>query len=206
MRSNNIQHSPMDPGSAQFQERLARMEDLINALNAAPDSSICLQARELVQTLLELHAGGFEKTLDMIYSSREAGQTLIDRLAEDPLISNLLVLHNLHPLDLETRVRSALESVKPRLGLHGGNVELIGVTPEGGIKLRLEGNCHGCPSSRVTLKSSIEEAIYAAAPDVTGLEVEGAVDNFVNAPDSLQPKFTVCPTDNEQKPTTKRDP
>jgi len=84
-------------------------------------------------------------------------------------------------------------------------VAVIGVTPEGGIKLRLEGNCNGCPSSRVTLKSSIEEAIYAAAPDVTGLEVEGAVDNFVNAPDSLQPKFTVCPTDNEQE-TTKRDP
>jgi Thioredoxin-like proteins and domains len=84
-------------------------------------------------------------------------------------------------------------------------VELIGVTPEGGIKLRLEGNCNGCPSSRITLKSSIEEAIYAAAPDVTGLEVEGAVDNFVNAPDGLQPKFTVCPTDNEQETTTKRD-
>jgi len=83
---------------------------------------------------------------------------------------------------------------------------VIGVTPEGGIKLRLEGNCNGCPSSRVTLKSSIEEAIYAAAPDVTGLEVEGAVDNFVNAPDGLQPKFTVCPTDNEQETTTKRDP
>src|SRR6478672_3255442 len=192
MRSNNIQHSPMDPGSAQFQERLARMEELINALNAAPDSSICLQARELVQTLLELHAGGFEKTLDMIYSSREAGQTLIDRLAEDPLISNLLVLHNLHPLDLETRVRNALESVKPRLGLHGGSVELIGVTPEGGIKLRLEGNCHGCPSSRITLKSSIEEAIYAAAPDVTALEVEGAIDR-ASVPIGFVPKFAECP-------------
>jgi Fe-S cluster biogenesis protein NfuA len=107
---------------------------------------------------------------------------------------------------LETRVRNALESVKPRLGLHGGNVELIGVTSEGGIKLRLEGNCHGCPSSRVTLKSSIEEAVYAAAPDVTALEVEGAVDNFVNAPEGLQPKFTVCPTDNEKEPTTKGVP
>jgi Fe-S cluster biogenesis protein NfuA len=196
----------MDPRSTQFQERLARMEELINALNAAPDSSICRQAKELVQTLLEFHAGGFERALDLIYSSPESGQALIDRLAEDPLVSNLLVLHNLHPLDLEARVRNALESVKPRLGLHGGSVELIGVTPEGGIKLRLEGNCHGCPSSRVTLKSSIEEAIYAAAPDVTALEVEGAVDNFVNAPDGLQPKFTVCPTDSEQEPTTKGIP
>jgi hypothetical protein len=81
-------------------------------------------------------------------------------------------------------------------------VELIGVTPEGGIKLRLEGNCHGCPSSRVTLKSSIEEAIYAAAPDVTAMEVEGAVDAFTGAPGSRQPKFTVCPTDNGQNSAT----
>jgi Fe-S cluster biogenesis protein NfuA len=114
-----------------------------------------------------------------------------------------LILHSLHPLDLEARVRGALEKVKPRLGLHGGSVEVIGVTPEGGIKLRLEGNCNGCPSSRITLKSSIEEAIYAAAPDVTRLEVEGAVDNSVNASDGLQPKFTMCPTDNEQETRTK---
>jgi Fe-S cluster biogenesis protein NfuA len=126
---------------------------------------------------------------------------MIDKLAEDDLVSKLLLVHGLHPLDLETRVRNALESVKPRLGLHGGSVELIGVTPDGGIKLRLEGNCHGCPSSRVTLKSSIEEAIYAAAPDVTAMEVEGAVDAFAGAPGRPQPKFTVCPTDNGQNST-----
>jgi hypothetical protein len=121
-RSNNIQGNLMDPRSTQFQQRLARMEELINALNTAPDSSICLQARELVQTLLELHASGFEKTLDMIYSSAESGQTLIDRLAEDPLISNLLVLHGLHPLDLETRVRNALAVIGEVVNEHPGFV------------------------------------------------------------------------------------
>jgi Fe-S cluster biogenesis protein NfuA len=192
----------MEPRSPQFQKELGRIEELINALNGAADSAIAAQARELVQALLELHGATLERALEIVY---ENDLTLVDKLAEDPLVSNLLILHGLHPLDLEARVRGALEKVKPRLGLHGGSVEVIGVTPEGGIKLRLEGNCHGCPSSRVTLKSSIEGAIYAAAPDVTGLEVEGAVDNFVNAPDGLQPKFTVCPTDNEQETTTKRD-
>jgi Fe-S cluster biogenesis protein NfuA len=193
----------MELRGPQFQKELGRIEELINALNGAADSVVAAQARELVQALLELHGATLERALEIVH---ENDPTLVDKLAEDPLVSNLLILHGLHPLDLEARVRGALEKVKPRLGLHGGSVEVIGVTPEGGIKLRLEGNCHGCPSSRVTLKSSIEEAIYAAAPDVTGLEVEGAVDNFVNAPDGLQPKFTVCPTDNEQEPTTKRDP
>jgi Fe-S cluster biogenesis protein NfuA len=193
----------MEPRSPQFQKELGRIEELINALNGAADSAVAAQARELVQALLELHATTLERALEIVH---ENDFTLVDKLADDPLVSNLLILHGLHPLDLEARVRGALEKVKPRLGVHGGSVEVIGVTPEGGIKLRLEGNCHGCPSSRITLKSSIEEAIYAAAPDVTGLEVEGAVDNFVNAPDGLQPKFTVCPTDNEQETTTKRDP
>jgi Fe-S cluster biogenesis protein NfuA len=192
----------MESRGPQFQKQLSHIEELIDALNAAPDSTLSTKSRELAQALLELHGAGLERVFELIHGSAFTGQALIDWLAQDQLISNLLVLHGLHPLDLETRVRNALESVKPRLGLHGGSVELIGMTPEGGIKLRLEGNCHGCPSSRVTLKSSIEEAIYAAAPDVTAMEVEGAADAFTGAPGSPQPKFTVCPTDNGQNSIT----
>ena len=178
---------------SQFQRQLRRMEELIHALNGTPESQLSAQARELVQLLLKLHGDPLERMLDLIHESSVAGQQLIDDLANDPLISNLLVLHGLHPLDLETRVRKAIESVKPRLGLHGGSVDVVGVTPEGTVRLRLEGNCHGCPSSRITLKSSIEEAIYAAAPDIVVLEVEGAVDNVGKASNAGQPKFTDCP-------------
>jgi Fe-S cluster biogenesis protein NfuA len=178
--------------NSQVQRQLARMEELIHALDDAADSPICRQARELVQIVLEMHGNALEHLLDSIHDDPLTGQQLIDRLADDPLVSNLLVLHGLHPLDLETRVRRALDSVKPRLGLHGGDVAFLGVTPEGVVKLRLEGNCRGCPSSRITLKSSIEEAIYAAAPDVTALEVEGAVDR-ASVPVGFVPKFTECP-------------
>ena len=177
---------------SQFQRQLGRMEELIRALDKAADSPICRQARELVQIVLKMHSDGLERMLDLIHHNSLTGQQLIDRLADDPLISNLLVLHGLHPLDLETRVRHALESVKPRLGLHGGDVDVVSVTPDGVVRLRLEGNCHGCPSSRMTLKSSIEEAIYAAAPDISALEVEGAVDR-ASVPDGFVPKFAECP-------------
>jgi Fe-S cluster biogenesis protein NfuA len=190
----------MDPKSAQFQKQLARIEELINALNAAPDSPLCRQARELVHTLLEMHGAGFEQALELINDSSPDGRLLIDRLAENSLISNLLVLHNLHPLDLESRVRNALESVKPRLELHGGDVDLISVTPDGIVRLRLEGNCHGCPSSHITLKSSIEEAIYASAPDVMRLEVEGT-DDRTSFPAGVVPKFTECPEPSENRQT-----
>lgn len=177
---------------SQFQRQLGRMEELIHALDEAADSPICRQARELVQIVLKMHADALEHVLDSIHQNPLTGQQLIDCMADDPLISNLLVLHGLHPLDLETRVRNALESVKPRLGLHGGDVDLIDVTPDGVVKLRLEGNCHGCPSSQITLKSSIEEAIYAAAPDITALEVEGAIDR-TSVPVGVVPKFAECP-------------
>ena len=181
------------------EQELSRIEELIAELDAMGDEKAREQARSLVRTLLDLHGAGLNRALEIVYDHNAAGQELIDKLAEDKLVSNLLLLHGLHPLDLEARVRRALEAVKPRLGLHGGSVELVAVTPDGGIKLRLEGNCHGCPSSRVTLKSSIEEAIYAAAPDVTMMEVEGAVDNLVSVKNNAQPKFTVCPTNEEVK-------
>jgi Fe-S cluster biogenesis protein NfuA/nitrite reductase/ring-hydroxylating ferredoxin subunit len=99
----------------------------------------------------------------------------------------LLILHGLHPFDLETRVRQALDKVRPYLGSHGGNVELLGVTAEGVVRLRLAGSCHGCPSSQVTLKYAIEEEIYKAAPDLTAIQVEGAVDNQPVRPPDFVP-------------------
>ncbi|MEP6956794.1 MAG: NifU family protein, partial [Chthoniobacterales bacterium] len=127
------------------------------------------------------------------------GQGMIDELGDDELVSSLLLVHGLHPLDLESRVRNALEKVGPRLAQHGGSVDLLGVTRDGVVRLRLAGNCHGCPSSILTLKFSIEEAIYAAAQDVTSLEVEGttplapATAQGANGAEPAAPKYTECP-------------
>jgi Fe-S cluster biogenesis protein NfuA len=88
------------------------------------------------------------------------------------VLSHLLLIHDLHPVDVETRVARALEEVRPYLGSHGGDVELLGVT-DGVARLRLNGTCDGCPSSAVTLKSSIETAIMRAAPELERVEAEG---------------------------------
>ncbi len=144
-------------------------------------------AEELVQTLLELHGAGIERMLDLIWESGDAGNAIIHEvLAQDELVSNLLLLHGLHPLDLESRVVQALDKVRPYLGSHGGNVELLGVE-DGVVRLRLQGSCDGCPSSQVTLKYAIEEGIYAAAPDVTAIEVEGVVERPPSLPNGIIP-------------------
>ena len=71
-------------------------------------------------------------------------------------------------------MRAALDEVRPYLESHGGDVELVGVE-DGVVRLRLEGSCSGCPSSTVTLKLAIEDAIHKAAPDVERIEAEGVV-------------------------------
>jgi len=87
-------------------------------------------------------------------------------------VASLLLVHGLHPYDVTTRVQQALQSLRPYLGSHGGDVELIEVTAEDIVRLRLLGSCDGCPSSSVTLTLAVEDAVTAAAPEITGIEVE----------------------------------
>jgi Fe-S cluster biogenesis protein NfuA/nitrite reductase/ring-hydroxylating ferredoxin subunit len=84
----------------------------------------------------------------------------------------MLLIHGLHPVPVEERVRGALAEVAPYLGSHGGGIELVGVV-DGVARVRLEGACSGCPSSRVTLKLAVEDAVMKACPDLTGVEAEG---------------------------------
>ena len=64
-------------------------------------------------------------------------------------------------------MREALDSVRPYMESHGGDVELLGIE-DGVARLRLEGSCHGCAASASTLELAIEEALQATAPDLEG--------------------------------------
>jgi len=158
-----------------FQQRLQKIEDLIRTIEGAGDPQVRSSAVDLMQSLMELHGTALERMLEICFESNTGGAALIDDLARDEMVESLLLLYGLHPLDLETRVLQALEKVRPYLQSHGGNVEFLG-SSEGVIRLRMEGSCHGCASSALTLKLAIEEAIYEKAPDLAGLEVEGVVE------------------------------
>jgi Fe-S cluster biogenesis protein NfuA len=154
---------------------MEQIEALLREVDQIPDAAAQASARQVIQAVLELHGTAMERMLERIAAAGNAGQSMIDSLAEDELVESVLLLHGLHPLDIETRVRQALDKVRPMLRAHGGNVELLGVA-DGVVRLRMAGNCNGCASSAATLKLSIEQAIYDKAPDVAGIEVEeGAV-------------------------------
>ncbi len=157
-----------------LQERVARIETLLGEIEALKDPGARSKAAEMAQVLLELYGEGLARMMEVV-AQGAGGEKAFEAFAEDELISHLLLLHGLHPLDVETRVVRALEEVRPYLQSHGGNVELLGI--EGDVAcVRMEGSCDGCPSSAVTLKLAIEEAVLKAAPDLEGIEAEGVTE------------------------------
>jgi Fe-S cluster biogenesis protein NfuA len=170
-----------------FQERLGQIEVLIQEIESFADPAAQASARAAIQALMELHGAGLEHMLEIAARAGAAGNAIIEGFAGDDLVGSLLLLYGLHPVALETRVMQALDKSRPYLRSHGGNVELLGITPEGVVQLRLEGSCHGCPSSAMTLKLAIEEQIYAAAPDVAAIEVEGMVERPAASPSNFIP-------------------
>jgi Fe-S cluster biogenesis protein NfuA len=157
---------------------IERIEQLALAVEQWKEEPLRETARELVKAVLSLHASGLERILSLVGAKGDCGSEILAACAADELVASLLMLHNLHPRNLSERVEEALESVRPYLHSHGGNVELLAID-EGVVRLRLQGSCHGCPSSAATLKDSIERAILAAAPDVAAIEVD--------QPDAQQP-------------------
>jgi Fe-S cluster biogenesis protein NfuA/nitrite reductase/ring-hydroxylating ferredoxin subunit len=154
----------------EVESRLAEAERLVQQLEALPEGNAKRSAVGAIEALLALHGEGLERMLGML--QEQGQQEVIEQLAGDQVVAGLLLLHDLHPVPLERRVRQALDKVRPYLGSHGGDVELLQVR-EGSVHLRLKGSCDGCPSSEMTLKYAIEQAINEAAPDVVAIEVAG---------------------------------
>jgi Fe-S cluster biogenesis protein NfuA len=150
---------------------MERIEAMIRAIEQSADSAARAGAQELVQAVLDLHGAGFARVLERIEAVGPPGRSLLDAMAQDDLVGSLLLLHGLHPIDLETRVERALNGVRPYLRSHGGEVAVVGVA-DGVVRLRMQGSCQGCPSSAETLKHTIEEAIVRAAPDAAAIVVE----------------------------------
>jgi Fe-S cluster biogenesis protein NfuA/nitrite reductase/ring-hydroxylating ferredoxin subunit len=167
--------------------RVERVEALLEQVEALPDPDARDVATELVQALLDLYGEAFARMVDQARDPQA--------LAGDELISHLLMLHGIHPVPQEARVREALDEVRPYLASHGGNVELVSVE-DGVVLLRMEGSCSGCPSSTMTLKLAIEDAIQKAAPDVVSIEARDAAPTPAAGLIQLTPLEPATPGEN----------
>ena len=130
------------------------------------------RAEELLRLVVDLYGAGLERVLELTHDAGALDDALLSAMADDHLVSSLLLIHGLHPYGVEDRVQRALDDVRPYLGSHGGDVRLLEVTDEGVVRLELLGSCDGCASSAVTLELAVDDAVRAAAPEVVAIEVE----------------------------------
>ncbi len=150
-------------------QRIERLLDEIGAESPA----VAGLAEQLVTELVALYGSGLRRLLEVTEGATADSAAVLRALADDELLAGLFVLHDLHPVDVRTRVQEALDGVRPYLGSHGGDVELLGVD-DGVVRLRLSGSCDGCPSSSMTLQYAVEGAVRQAAPEVAAIQVDGA--------------------------------
>lgn len=174
-----------------------RIEQALTELQASADPRSLDLAEELLRLVSDLYGAGLAR---MVEIAQAGAPELIAGFAADELVASLLLVQGLHPDPLDVRVEGALESVRPFLGRHGGDVELLAVDDAmGAVKLRLLGNCDGCPSSAATLQGAVEAAILEAAPEVTRIVVEQPTSSSdtpaVPIALGIKPLYDACPSE-----------
>ena len=147
---------------AEFHGRMQRVEELIEAIQEHGNPVVRASASEMVRALLDVHRAGLTEMLEQISRQGEPGQAILNGLVQHDLVSRLLLLHGLHPVDLATRVRHALEDIAPLLRVHDADVHLVEANHDA-IQLRIRGG--GDDVHRI-----LEAALLAAAPDVLRIE------------------------------------
>ena len=149
----------------EFQERIARIEGLVQKLEKSADPAARSNSRDLIGCLMELHGAGIERMLE-IAAGQEQAPGLIDAMAKDELVSSLLVLYGLHPDAFETRVERALDRVRPELRERGAGLEGLVVT-DTSVSLRISG------AGSKELEKAVRDALFESAPDATEVVIEG---------------------------------
>ena len=157
---------------------LDRVQSLSAAVDELPDPRARELAQDLVGAVIAMYGDGLRRIMDAISQAREGGATILDQLAQDGAVASLLLIHDLYPVGLEERVIEALDTVRPYMESHGGNVELLGIE-DGVARLELQGSCNGCAASRATLELAIKQALDEHAPDLVGLDVQGVTESPV---------------------------
>jgi len=148
-------------GDVDSQQWIDRIEQLVHQAESLEDPKARRVAVDLVEAVLKFHAAALERVMDIVASSGPAGEEIFDRIAGNDLASSVLLLHGLHPDDLETRVLRAVEK------LH--HISLLALKADT-VTLRVEKPTGRSATPR---KAAIEAAIYQAAPEITTVVIEG---------------------------------
>lgn len=147
-------------------DRIGRLLDAGSAGGARARAN----AEQLVRELTDLYGAALGRLLRIATDHAPDETTVAEAVAADNLVASLLLVHGLHPYPVHRRISDALDGVRPYLGSHGGDVDLIEVDGPV-VRLRFTGSCKSCPSSAATLELAVEDAVRAAAPEISSIDV-----------------------------------
>ncbi|MFM9032758.1 MAG: NifU family protein [Mycobacterium sp.] len=154
-----------------FEELAKRVDDAASALDGL-DPAARAVAEELQAAIEAVHRAGLVRIVTAMRGDDGARPVLFE-LVDDPLVHLLLSLHGIVRPDPVTHAGQVLDSVRPQLQSHGGDVSLVRVE-DGTAFVRLEGACNGCSMSSVTLRNLVEDALVQGVPAITAVEVVAA--------------------------------
>ncbi|MGX1371790.1 hypothetical protein RKD19_007149 [Streptomyces canus] len=143
-----------------------RVEEILGRLAESGDTAAAAAAEELVRSLMDFYGAGLARILHLL--SGAPGEALA-RLLGDDLVASLLVLHDLHPEDRDTRIARALDGVRDH------TLEVVGFDEESGtltVRAREAGGC-GCGSG-TGVREAAEAALACFAPEVRAVDVQTA--------------------------------
>lgn len=149
----------------QLAERVDAAIAAVRKLDAGPQS----EAMAMKNAIEELHKAGLTKIVQKLKLDPR-GKELLFEMVDIPEVFALFSMHGLVRADLRTRVSRVIDMVRPYMQSHGGDVELVDVTPDT-VFLRLAGSCNGCSMSAVTLRNGVEEALKEQVPEILHIEV-----------------------------------
>lgn len=158
-----------------------QLSALMDFIEMQPDPEFRERVSALVYSVIDLHHSALEHILSQV-AAHPAGEELLAQITADQVTRAVLMVHNLMPEDLETRVNQGLEQAREQLRMVGADVELVSIR-DSVARLRLMGSATSANVSSAELKFEIEQALAQFAPDLLNVEYE---DRIAAAPKLIQ--------------------
>lgn len=153
------------PLPADVEEALARIDHVVRMVEEHPDETVRTAVLDVLGAVDVIHRAPLQRLRELLEA-----QALLDDAVRDPHVGLLFGLYEEQEDDDWSRAEAALDSIRPYVESHGGQVEVVAA--EGGVvNIRLLGACESCSASSATLRGIVEEALRAQLPEFVRMDV-----------------------------------
>ena len=163
---------------AALRDMSERLDALLQELKGHDDPAVRDRVDEIVALLLQLHRAGLEQIMTLSSDDAVGGNALINRLADDPVVGALLLIHGVHPYPMEVRIARALDRLRPRVAAQGQRATIAAIDGRS-VRIMLDGahsvaglNACAAPSATDPLCALIEQRLVEAAPELEAVTIE----------------------------------